>query len=365
MGRRFFWMMMFVFLVVVFIAVFIGTMTFWWLAFVFDWVNIPPIIAVPQYPPAPPWMGAMGRTRGIAGPIFGLLWIVLIVFVVTRIVRFFQRNVAPLRNLIEAVGQVQSGDYGTRVAVPRRTSREMRALLNAFNNMTTRLQQNENSRRNLLADVTHELRTPLTVIRGNIEGLIDGVYPRDEAHLTPILEETDVMARLIDDLRTLSLVESGRLNLQRETTELVPLLQEVVAAFNVRAAKQSVALVLNVSDPLPALNLDPVRMREVLSNLIVNALRYTPAGGQIKLEARIKPASPTQMVEIVVSDTGKGIAEELLPHVFDRFAKGDDSQGSGLGLAIAKQLIEAHGGSIRAESHLGQGTTMTISFWHG
>src|SRR5262249_16880945 len=161
-----------------------------------------------------------------------------------------------------------------------------RALARAFNGMVARLQDNERQRRALLADVTHELRTPLTVIQSTLEGLLDGIYPADPEHLKPILEETQVLSRLIDDLRTLSLAESGTLALHREPTDLGVLAGETVSAFRPQAQAAGVTLALEVSDDLPLLAVDPVRLSEVLNNLTSNALRYTPAGGSVILSGR-------------------------------------------------------------------------------
>jgi signal transduction histidine kinase len=233
----------------------------------------------------------------------------------------------------------------------------LRALARAFNGMAARLEDNESHRRGLLADVTHELRTPLTVIQGNLEGLLDGVYPADPAHLTPILDETRVLSRLIDDLRTLSLAESGTLALHREPTDLGVLAGETAAAFRPQAEAAGVALGLDASDDLPLLAVDPVRLSEVLNNLVANALRYTPSGGRVTISGR--PAEDGGAV-LAVRDTGAGIATEALPHVFDRFYKSPDSRGSGLGLAIAKNLVAAHGGQLSVESEAGKGTVMTV-----
>jgi signal transduction histidine kinase len=260
---------------------------------------------------------------------------------------------------MEAVGQVEAGDYSTRVA--EHGPREVRALVRAFNAMTERLQLNEIQRRNLLADVTHELRTPLTVIQGNLEGLLDGVYPRDEAHLEAILEDTRVLARLIDDLRTLSLAESGALQLHREPTDLSVLASETMTSFKAQAEAASVALRVAMPDDMPLLELDPVRLREVLANLISNALCYTPAGGSVQLMGQLN--LPDQKVTLSVSDTGSGIAPQDLPHIFDRFYKAGNSRGTGLGLAIAKNVITAHGGEISAQSDglPGHGTTIRFT----
>jgi signal transduction histidine kinase len=223
--------------------------------------------------------------------------------------------------------------------------------------MTERLATDEERRRNLLADVTHELRTPLAVIRGNLEGLMDGLYPRDEEHLRPIVEETKVMARLLDDLQMLSTAEAGALRLRREPTAPSELLDDAVGAFRPAADDAGVRLDLIAAPGLPLVSVDRVRIAEVLANLLSNALRHTPDGGTIAVSA----TRGDQTVEIEVANTGPGIAPDDLPHVFERFARSPDSRGAGLGLTIAKSLVEAHGGRIGVESVLGEGARFTVS----
>ncbi len=256
---------------------------------------------------------------------------------------------------MEAVGRVAEGDYAARVN--ERGPREARALAKAFNRMAARLEASEAQRRNLLADVTHELRTPLTVMQGNLEGVLDGVYPADAEHLAPILEETKVLARLIDDLRTLTEAESGTLTLHREPTDLGVLAGETAAAFRGQAQAAGVQLDLAVADDLPLLSVDPVRLREVLGNLVANALRYTPAGGTVTVGGQLGREGG---VVLTVADTGAGIAPETLPHIFERFYKSADSRGTGLGLAIARNLVTAHGGTLTVESTVGEGTRMRV-----
>jgi signal transduction histidine kinase len=284
--------------------------------------------------------------------VFGVLFVLL----VATVGRVFRRTAVPIGDVMEAADSVAAGDYTVRVRA--RGAGEVRRLAESFNEMTSRLQANEEQRRHLLADVAHELRTPLAVVRGNLEGMLDGVYPRDDAHLIPILEETTHMARLLEDLRTLSLAEAGALLLHREPADLVALIADVVTAFASRAATSGVAFTGSARS-VPELEVDPVRIREVMENLVTNALRYTPAGGTIQITAA--PAPGRRSVAVAVSDTGSGIAPEDLPHVFERFAKSADSGGSGLGLAIAKRLVEAHGGEIGAESSPGRGTTIRFT----
>jgi signal transduction histidine kinase len=229
-------------------------------------------------------------------------------------------------------------------------------LVESFNAMTSRLETNETQRRNLFADVAHELRTPLSIVRGHAEGMLDGVYARDDAHLETILDATTVMARLLDDLRTLSQTDTGALRLHKQTTDVAELLDDIRYAFAPRATEAGVAFVLE-AEPLPPLDVDPVRVRQTLENLLDNALRHTPRGGTIRIEARQEGSAAL----FRVADTGSGIPAEALPHVFDRFWKSADSGGSGLGLAIARGLIEAHGGKIRADSVVGRGTVVSFT----
>ena len=306
------------------------------------------------------WLGGGPGDRGPRGdgPPFGFFGVLLLILVVVLVGRAVRRTAAPIGDVMEAADRVAGGDYAVQVDVP--ASGDVGRLVASFNAMTARLQANEEQRRNLLADVAHELRTPLSVIRGNIEGMLDGVYPRDDEHLGPVLDETTVMARLLDDLRTLSTAEAGALRLHREPTDVAALVDDVVAAVAPRAAGAGVHLSTDVA-PLPELDVDPVRIREVLENLLANALRHTPAGGSV----RVRVDRDGGRAAFAVEDTGSGIAPEHLPHVFDRFWKSADSGGSGLGLAIAKSLVEAHGGEIRAESRPGQGTTIRFTLLIG
>lgn len=338
MRRFIFWRILGVLVVLALIAAGVGALTSW---FTFISSGRPDF----QHEGPPPFF--------FCGIFFiGLLGLILFA-------KLLRRLTTPVGELMEAVGRVEAGDYSTRVA--EHGPREVRALVRAFNAMTERLELNETQRRNLLAEVTHELRTPLTVIQGNLEGLLDGVYPRDDAHLGLILEDTRVLARLIDDLRTLSLAESGALHLYCEPTDLAVLTGETAASFRARAEAAGVELAVNVPDDLPLLDIDPVRIREVLANLIANALVYTPAGGKVEVAAEFNPDE--RGVTVSVTDTGTGISREALPHIFDRFYKSGNSDGTGLGLAIAKNLVTAHGGEISAQSDglAGHGATIRFS----
>ena len=265
-----------------------------------------------------------------------------------------RRFAFPLRTVMEAADRVSSGDYTVRV--PEHGPPAMRALSHSFNTMTERLQHADRQRRELMADLAHELRTPLSVLQGRIEGLLDEVYPRDDDQLHRLLDETRVLSRLIDDLRTLALSDAGVLVLQKEPTDLSTLVHDAVASFEADAARWSITLKATaLADVL--LDVDPVRLREVLSNLLSNALRHTPPGGSVDVTTTKTDAS----VAIEVRDTGNGLSAAELSRVFDRFYKGEQSRGSGLGLTIARSLVRAHGGDITAASQLGAGTTMTVN----
>ena len=291
-------------------------------------------------------------TSSVIGGIVVLLFMLL---VARSLVRGLRGSALPIADMMEAAGRVEAGDYSVQV---RETGpRDLRRLARAFNAMSARLASDEAERRQLLADVSHELRTPLSVIQGNVEGILDGLYPADRAHLEPILEETQLLERLVEDLRTLSLSESGALRLHREPTDLGALLAETVAGFRARADAAGIELALSADDPLPTLELDQARLRQVIGNLLTNALRFTPAGGTVRVAVA---AAGDGGVEISVTDTGSGIAADELPHIFDRFYRSADSGGSGLGLPIARSLVEAHGGTIDAESSSDAGTTVRI-----
>jgi signal transduction histidine kinase len=286
-------------------------------------------------------------------PVFTGLAIAFALFAVLSVA--MRRFGFPLGDIVGAANRVANGDYSARVSEHGPPS--LRTVARAFNSMTSRLQLQEEQRRHLMADIAHELRTPLTVIQGRLEGLIDGVYPRDEARLTQLLDDTRMLARLVDDLRTLANAESGTLTLQKEPTDLGILLQDVVKTFSEESAARHVAVNARAGSDLPLVDVDPVRMREVLTNLVSNALHHTPAGGSVSLIAAVRG----DRLAIDVADSGAGIVESDLPRIFDRFYKGIGSSGSGLGLTISKNLVEAHGGDIRAASLPGEGTTITFT----
>ena len=290
------------------------------------------------------------------GPVPVVIAIVAAIALIAALARGTAGAARDLDTMLAATRRVEEGDYWARVGATRSDLAPIQELARGFDTMTARLEADEAQRRTLLADVSHELRTPLAVITGNLEAILDGVYPPDPAHLTPILDETRVMERLIDDLRTIALSEAGTLALHPEPTDPDVLIGEVLHAFAPGAATAGVTLTTESTGDLPILDIDPVRIREVLSNLVANALRHAPSGGTIAIGG----STDATTVRLTVRDTGPGIDPDLLPLVFDRFVKGSGSRGSGLGLAIARGLVEAHGGTIGVESTVGVGTTFRV-----
>ena len=268
------------------------------------------------------------------------------------------RIASPVRKLTQAAERVAAGDLNSRVKAAGRD--EIGHLALAFNRMADNLEQSDELRRRMTADIAHELRTPLSIIRGQVEAIQDGIFPADAEHLEPIHDETLLLNRLVEDLRTLALAEAGQLPLHKEPVETRRWLERAAAGFRALAADKEVDLVLELAPVLPAVEIDTHRMEQVLRNLLANAIRHTPAGGRVTLHA--KPLPHQRTLRVLVSDTGPGIPAEDQPHVFERFWRGDRSRtrdrgGAGLGLAISRQLVEAHDGRIWVESQAGAGTT--------
>lgn len=261
------------------------------------------------------------------------------------------RVISPLRRLQRAAQAIAKGDLSQRV--PILTHDELGEVSLAFNEMAASLERAEKARRQMVADVAHELRTPLAVLQANLEAMQDGVLPMDLEQVQVLYDQVQLLNRLVADLRLLSLAESGHLALEKQPTALIPLIQKVIGQFETAAAQKGVTLEISAPENLPPLLLDPQRIQQVLVNLLDNALRYTPAGGRIRIE--VVPGADERTVSISIADSGPGIPREDLPHVFERFYRADKSRarasgGSGLGLAIVKQLVHLHGGEVSAES---------------
>ena len=274
----------------------------------------------------------------------------------------FRRIASPLADVMDAADTVAAGDLSVRV--PARGPGQFGRLSQAFNRMIQELERADQQRRNLTADVAHELRTPLHIIQGNLEGILDDVYQPTGEHIGATLDEARLLARLVDDLQTLSLAEAGQLPLTQEPVEVAELLADVGTSFIGQAEAAGINLQVETdADPSSrTITGDVGRLDQVLSNLMGNALRHTPAGGTITLRAE----SADGRVRIIVADTGEGIPAEDIPYVFERFWRADRARshasgaGSGLGLAIARRLVQAHGGQISVESQVGVGTTFFV-----
>jgi two-component system sensor histidine kinase BaeS len=306
-----------------------------------------------------------GRARGLAFVIGGIS------VVAGAATLGYRRISPPVGDLLGAAEQVGTGDYGVDLEV--RGPRELRLLTATFNVMAARLAANEEQRRRFLADITHELRNPLAVLQSEIEAQMDGVHPRDDRHVASLLEETRRLGHLVDDLHTLALAETGRLVLQQEAVAFGALVHEVMGRHEAQAEQRGVALRASISPGLPKACVDPARVRQVLDNLLANAIRHTSPGGEVLVEvsgsaggrrrhgvagggragvSTLPGPGPADgpMVTCRVTDAGPGFREDQLAQVFERFERARDSGGSGLGLSIARDLVRAHGGTIEASN---------------
>ena len=293
---------------------------------------------------------SINHSTWLAGGIAALVALIL------GSVLFFQ-IVSPVQQITSAAQKIAAGDLSQRI--PTQSQDEIGTLANSFNQMADSLAKHEELRRNLIADVAHELRTPLTVIQGNLEAMLDGVLPASPQEIATLRDETALLARLVSDLRLLSLAEAGQLKLERVEIDPTELIARAVEPFRLQAQSSQIELTLEIASNLPFINVDADRIAQVIRNLLNNALRHTPAGGRITLTCR---KETTQSLLFTVSDTGEGIPADDLPFVFDRFYRADKSRsrasgGSGIGLAIVKQLVEVHRGKVWVESQPGQGTT--------
>ncbi|GAB4545840.1 MAG: hypothetical protein OHK0023_04750 [Anaerolineae bacterium] len=319
--------------------------------------------SLPELPPLPapglpPTRILLDRARevviliGIVGGVFGLIFGILVSRSLT----------APLQKLAEAARAIQKRNLQARVTPERRGSREIRELAETFNEMAAALEESERLRRNLIADVAHELRTPLSVVQGGLLAIIDGVYPLDTAEISRLYDQTHLLSSLVNDLHDLSLADARQLRLHLLPTDLNDLLLRVVSAFAPTAEEAGVTMRFRPAPDLPLIRLDAMRITQVFNNLVGNALRHTPSGGEISIQAYCEPSAAV----INISDTGEGISAEHLPHVFERFYRADKGRarsvgGAGLGLAIVKALVEAHGGTVSAASAgIGQGAHFTV-----
>ena len=289
------------------------------------------------------WSGAVAAAVGVV-----LMWLLS------------RRILSPVRTLSVAAGRVGQGDLSQRVRVAGRD--EIGELGRTFNSMAGRLQQAERQRRNMMSDVAHELRTPLSNIQGYVEAIRDGLIEPTSETLESVHKQVLHLADLVEDLRVLALAEAGDLRLRIEAHAVGAVLREAVEPFRPRAQARNIELSTSVKPGLPYAAMDRTRISQVVANLLENAIRHTPEGGAVALTAE---SGDPGMVRIAVSDTGEGIPPEDLPSLFDRFYRADPSRaratgGVGLGLTIARQLVEAHGGTISVRSEPGEGATFAF-----
>jgi signal transduction histidine kinase len=265
----------------------------------------------------------------------------------------------PISDLVIAARQIGVGDRTVRA--PLRGSREMKELAASFNTMAADLQRAETLRNNLMADVSHELRSPLTALEGNLRAVLDHVYTLDEAEVANLYGQTRHLIRIVNDLRELSLAENRQLRLEKQSTDVNDLIAETMQAIEPLAIDKGVQLINRV-EALPKISIDPVRIRQVLFNLLSNSLRHTPVDGIITVSGMCNDKE----VCLSVQDTGEGLSAEQQASVFDRFYRGDKSRsresgGTGLGLAIVKAIVEAHGGRAEASSAgKGEGSQFSV-----
>lgn len=322
-------------------------------------------------------MGSGGMGRGMGAPLLGLINVIVndavlaaaaaAVLAAAGISAFVSYRITrPLKDLSAAAQRIAAGHYNERVplpALPEPALDDLGRLALRFNQMAAALDQTETVRRQLIADVSHELRTPLTTIAGSMEGLIDGVLPPDPATFEQLRQDAARLQRLVEDLQELSRVEAGAVRLQPRPCAPADLLQPILRRFTPAAEARGITLALQLPAALPAVLADPDRITQVLTNLVDNAFKFTPPGGQVTLSA----AAGARFTTFSVADTGAGIPADQLEQVFTRFYRVEKSRsrahgGSGIGLTIARSLVEAHGGEMRAASPgPGQGALFTFT----
>ena len=290
----------------------------------------------------------LGIARAILVPV-SIISFILAMFLVVVAILLTRRFVNPLADVIFAARAVASGKLNTRI--PRNGPQDLQSLSESFNEMAISLERSDRERRDMLADIAHELRTPLSVIRGRLEGIVDGIYSENGPQVSMALEQTYLLQRLVDDLRLLTLAETRQLSFDKRNVDVGDVIERVLEMFSAEAGEKNISLSFSERYGNVSALIDPQRLEQVLSNLIGNALRYVPDGGNVWVAAN----ESAEGVRVTVNDNGKGIPAEDLPFIFDRFWRKDKSRsraggGTGLGLAIAKQLIEAQGGTVYAQN---------------
>ncbi len=294
------------------------------------------------------FLTAVNRSIFLSAAAAAVVALALTLFISRRVLR-------PIGALTSAVHAMERGDLSQRVQVTSRD--EVGELGSAFNAMAGSLARTEELRRNMVADVAHELRTPLSNVRGYLEAIRDGVLGPDKATLDSVYDEALHLSRLVDDLQEMALADAGQMKLHRVPSDLAEVVDRAVRAVAPQAIEKGIELSAAAPEKLPPVEIDQVRIAQVLLNLLSNALAHTPRGGSVT----VRVAQAGKNAEVSVSDTGQGIAAEHLPNIFDRFYRADPSRaratgGSGIGLAVVRQLVEAHGGEVSVKSEMGRGS---------
>jgi two-component system, OmpR family, sensor histidine kinase BaeS len=292
-------------------------------------------------------VGAVAIGLGIAG----IVALILSIFLARLIAR-------PIEQVIAASSHVAKGELNVRVEEPRSPLQsETRQLARNFNVMAAALESYEKERRDMIASIAHDLRTPLTAIQVRLEVLQEGLAPFSQEEITLLLTQTELLNRLIEDLRTLTLADAGKLSLKKQTVDLAEFLHTIIDTYKERARARGVTLTLKSEQSL-SVTVDPERITQIVSNLLDNALRISPRGGEVSVQL----SKNIREIRFSVSDEGPGIPEKLLPAIFERYVQDKDTGGSsGLGLAIVKTLVTLHGGTVTAENTLGGGASFNIT----
>lgn len=306
-------------------------------------------------------MGGQNSTQLLNRLMWASIWAGIVGGVVALMLALIFSNnfLSPLKSLIQASQKMAGGDLSVRVPVTGKD--ELAVLAQTFNHMASSLERAENNRKAMTADIAHELRTPIAVQRAHLEALQDGIYPLTPENLQPVLDQTEFLARLVEDLRVLALADAGQIPLDIQPISPENLLRKVYERFRPEAEGKSISLqvVDETSDSISSIQGDERRIEQILNNLMSNALRFTPEGGSISM----RMVRDGQMLSFIVEDTGPGISPEDLPFIFERFYRGNRNQsheGTGLGLAIARQLAIAHGGTLEAANRPEGGARFTL-----
>jgi signal transduction histidine kinase len=299
------------------------------------------------------FLDSIGQNLWLAGFLGAAVAIVLSII-------FTRQIVAPLSRINSAAQHVRQGDLSRRIEISG--SSEFTELSKSFNSMVEKLSYDQELRHNMVADIAHELRTPLSIVQGNVEAMLDGVLPANTESLTSLHQETMLLSRLVEDLRTLSLAETGQLKYHSEAIDLGGLVQSVVDGYTTQFATKNIKVNIESNKDVPSVWADQDRTAQVIRNLLSNAFYYSPEGGRIN----IRLTYTSESVTVSIADTGIGIPSEDVPYLFDRFYRVDRSRnrrtgGSGLGLAIVKQLIEAQGGQVWVDSVIGKSSTFSFN----